>query len=344
MPDENPVTDLCFMHMKKIKNTLWIVACFLLVGGNVAFFLLFPRVASGVAIILSNVITLMLSFLAFKPLNDWLQSDLLDRQSELIAKLEKDRELERKVELLEQENRALSDKLDTRVQTGTQPARIDYTFKVEQMEYAKQGYVVKEDEVDALDRTRFTVPDRKFFDVLLEDSIRRETSVRKILYIHKFYYKASLGIDFSKMMYALDGDNVLFYGVRFQKLHDISSELQPESNDIDRVEILRVSGDKTEIRQDKEYDELKAQYREARSEEVRSGMEDEVAALCNQYTLALQASIRSRFGERIEFVDSIEEHRDRNWYSLKGSKDPVIHEIAGTLLLLTTAMNKVKLT
>lgn len=326
--------------MKKVKNTVWIVACVLLVGGNVAFFLLFPRVASGVAIVLSNVITLLLSFLAFKPLNDWLQADLLDRQDELIAKLEKDRELERKVQLLEQENRALSDKLDTRVQTGAQPARIDYTFKVEQMEYGKQGYVVKEEEIEALDKERFTVPDRKFFDALLEDNIRRETSVRKILYIHKFYYKASLGIDFSKMMYALDGENVLFYGVRFQKLHDISSELQPEHDDIDRVEILKLTGDKAEIRQDKEYDALKAQYRAAQAEEVQGSMEEEVAALCNQYTLALQDSIRSRFGERIEFVDSIEEYRDKNWYALKGSTDPVIHDIAGTLILLTTVMNK----
>ena len=326
--------------MQKLKNFLWIAACLLLVGGNVAFFLLFPRVASGVAIVLSNVITLILAFLAFKPVNDFLQADLLKRQDELIAKLEKDRDLERKVEALEQENRQLNDKLDTRVQAGALPSRIDYTFKVEQMEYAKQGYVVKEEEVDALDRERFTIPDRKFFDVLLEDSIRRETSIRKILYIHKFYYKASLGIDFSKMMYAVDGAGILFYGVRFQKLHDISSELQPESGDIDRVEILKLTGDKTEIRQDKEYDELKAQYRTARSEEVRTGMEEEVTALCNQYTEALHESIRERFGERIEFVDSIEEHRDKNWYALKGSTDPTIHEIAGTLLLLTTVMNR----
>ena len=57
--------------MKKIKNTLWISGCFLLVGVNVAFFLLFPHLASGIAIVLSNVITVLLTFLAFKPINDW---------------------------------------------------------------------------------------------------------------------------------------------------------------------------------------------------------------------------------------------------------------------------------
>ena len=326
--------------MKKIKNTLWIAGCFLLVAVNVAFFLLFPRLVSGLAIVLSNAVTLVLTILAFKPINDWLQADLLERQQQLIAKLEKDRELERKVESLEQENRLLTDKLDTRSQTAALPMRLDYTFKVEQMEYAKQGYVVKEEEVDALDRDKFAIPDRKFFETILEDSLLKEASIRKILYIHKFYYKVSLGIDFRKMMYSVDDGKVLFYGVRFEKLHDISSEMVPEGGDIDRCEILKISGDKTEIRQDKEYESLKAQYRQVQAAEVKTGMEEEVDALCSQYTAALHESIRSRFGDRVDFVDSIEDYRDKNWYALKASTDPAVQEIAANMLMLTTVMNK----
>ena len=320
---------------RSVKNTLWIAACFLLVGVNVCFFLFFPHLLSSVSIVLSNVITLILTFLAFKPLNGWLQDSLMERQQALIEKMEKDRELERKVQALEEENRTLSDKLDTRVQTGALPVNIDYTFKVEQMEYAKQGYVVKEEEVDALDREEFNIPDRKFFETLL-----KEASIRRVLYIHKFYYKVSLGIDFSKMMYAIEDGKLLFYGVRFQKLHDISSEMLPEQGDIDRCEILKISGDKTEIRSEKEYDGFKAQYRDAQAAEVKAGMEEEVDALCNQYTAALQDSIRNRFGEQVDFVDSIEDYRDNNWYALKGSTDPTVHEIAGTLLMLTAVMNK----
>ena len=326
--------------MKKIKNSLWIAGCLLLVGVNVAFFLLFPRLVSGVAIVLSNIITVILTFLAFKPINDWLQADLLERQQELIAKLEKDRELERKVEALELENRELSDKLDTRSQTGALPVHIDYTFKVEQMEYAKQGYVVKEEEIGTLDRDRFDVPDRKLIDMFLEDGLGREAAVRKILYIHKFYYKVSLGIDFRKMMYALDKGQILFYGARFEKLHDISSEMEPEGGDIDRCDILKVTGDRTEIRQDKVFDTLKAQYRQAQADEVKTGMEEEVGALCNQYTAALHESIKSRFGDRVDFVDSIEDHRDKNWYALKASTDASVQEIAANMLMLTTVMNR----
>jgi hypothetical protein len=306
---------------RNVKNGLWIAACFLLIGVNVCFFLFFPHLLSSVAIVLSNVITLILTFLAFRPLNSWLQDSLMERQQALIEKMEKDRELERKVEVLEQENRTLSDKLDTRVQTGALPVQIDYTFKVEQMEYAKQGYVVKEEEVDALDREVFNIPDRKFFETILEDSLLKEASI-------------------SKIMYTLHDGRVLFNGVQFRKLHDVSSELEPEHEDIDRVEILKIAGDKTEIRQDKEYEPLKEQYRNVRAQEVKVGMEEEVTALCGQYTAALQDSIRNRFGDRVDFVDSIEDHRDKNWYALKGSTDPTVHEIAGTLLMLTAVMNR----
>ena len=82
---------------RSVKNTLWIAGCFLLVAANIAFFLLFPRIVSGLAIVLSNAVTLILTFLAFKPLNSWLQDSLMERQQALIEKMEKDRELERKV-------------------------------------------------------------------------------------------------------------------------------------------------------------------------------------------------------------------------------------------------------
>ena len=69
-------------------------------------------------------------------------------------------------------------------------------------------------------------------------------------------------------------------------------------------------------------------------------MEDEVTALCGQYTAALQESIRSRFGDRIDFVDSIEDYRDKDWFALKGSTDAAVQEIAANMLMLTTVMNK----
>ena len=116
--------------------------------------------------------------------------------------------------------------------------------------------------------------------------------------------------------------------------------MEPEHGDIDRVEILKIAGDKTEIRQDKEYEPLKEQYRNVRAQEVKVGMEEEVTALCSQYTGALHESIKGRFGDRVDFVDSIEDYRDKNWYALKASEDATVQEIAANMLMLTTVMNK----
>ena len=147
-------------------------------------------------------------------------------------------------------------------------------------------------------------------------------------------------VHFSKIMYAFENGTALFYGVRFEKLHDISSELQPDREDIDRCEVLKVTGDKLEIKQDKAFDELKEQYRAAQAEGVRESMEEEVTALCSQYTAALHESIKGRFGDQVDFVDSIEDHRDKNWYALKVTTDQTVKEIAANMLMLTTVMNK----
>ena len=72
---------------RNLKNSLWIAGCFLLIGVNVCFFLFFPHLLSSISIVLSNVITLILTFLAFKPLNNWLQASLMERQQALIEKM-----------------------------------------------------------------------------------------------------------------------------------------------------------------------------------------------------------------------------------------------------------------
>ncbi len=339
MTDKKSLLRLALGKEGRVRNTLWILVCALLIGGNIAFFVLSPKLLSEFAIVLSNVITLVLAILAFRPLNNWLQHLLLERQQELIEKLERDRRLEVEVETLRQENRVLSDKLDTRIQTGAIPANIGYTFKVEQMEFAKTGYVVKEEEIEKLDREQFAVPDKSFLEAVWED-IRQNPGVRKLLYIHKYYYKVSLGIDFSKILYATDGGRVLFYGVRFMKLHDISSELEPDGEDIERCEVLKESADRLEFRRDKVYDALKERYRLAQEEEVRTSFEEEVSALCDQYTATLQEGIRGRFGDKVGFVDSIEDYRDHNWYALQASQDGPIREIAANMLLLTAVINK----
>ena len=326
---------------RTVKSYIWMAACILLVGVNIAAFLLMPHLLSSVAIILSNVITLIIALLAYKPVNSLLQDALVERQKELIEKLEKDKEHELKVERLERENRDLTDKLDTKTQTSSLPTDIGYTCKLEQLEYTKKGYVVKEEDLETLDDGIYPIPQKKF-EAFLSELLSKDPGQKKILYIHKHYYKASIGIDFGEIMYAREEDRLLFYGVDFRKLHDISSELDKDPFDIDRCEILKISGDRTEITNDKDYEELKELYRQEQTAEVKASMEEEMNGMCRQYTLALQGSIRDRFGEGIDFVDTIEGHRDVNWYTLKGSSDPLVREVAGAMLMLTSVMNKTR--
>lgn len=327
---------------RTVKSYIWTAVCIFLVGVNIAAFLLMPNILSPVAIILSNAITLIVALLAYKPVNSLLQDALVERQKELIEKLEKDKELELKVQKLEQENRDLSDKLDTRTQTAALPSNIDYTFKLEQLEYTKKGYVVKEEDLDTLDDGIYPIPQKKF-EAFLSELLSKDPGQKKILYIHKHYYKASIGIDFGEIMYATFEDKLLFYGVQFRKLHDISSELDKDPSDIDRCVVLRIVGDKTEITNDKDYDDLKELYCQEQVAEVKSSMEEDMGVMCRQYTVALQDSIRNRFGDRVDFVDTIEGHRDMNWYALKVSTDPTVREVAATMLMLTSVMNKTRL-
>ena len=67
-------------------------------------------------------------------------------------------------------------------------------------------------------------------------------------------------------------------------------------------------------------------------------MEDEVNALCRQYTAAMHDIIRERFAGRVDFVPEID--RDRNWYALKVSQDVNVKEIAANMLMLSALMNR----
>ena len=326
---------------RRTSSYIWIGLCLILIGVNIAVFLTFPKILSPMAIALSNAVTMVLTALAFKPVNDLVQSTLAAKQEELSLKQEKERLLQERVATLEAENRELEQQLQTRQQTSTMPSDINFTFKLEQLEFAKKGYIVKQEDIDELDRETFEVPDVSMIGSLLENMVGKADYLRKILYIHKFYYKASIGIDFSRIKFATSGGRIIFHGVKFSRLHDISSELIPDEEDIEMCEILKVSGDKgekVEIRSGSEYDKLKSQYRSEQATMAKESIEAEVEDLCAQYTRVFRESIRERFPD-IAFVESIDDS-DLNWYVLSGSDNAQVVEIAANMLMLTSLMNK----
>ncbi len=321
-----------------------VAVCALLVVLNVGFFVLFPRLVAPLAIVLSNGITVLLTFLSFRPASRLIQNMLEKRQQELLQRAEEEKTLRLQVGELENRNRELESRLDTRAQTDAVPGDVNFTFKLEQMEYAKKGYVVKEEDLSSFltdDRYKASIPDIGLFGKMLAAAGLKENGIRKILYLKKYYYKVSVGIDFSRIKFAFDGDRILFSGVKFSLLHDITSELEHDMRDIDHCWILNATENRTEILHSADYDAFKEAYAQLQDTQTRESLEEEVGVLCRQYTEVFRRSLRERFSQ-IDFVDNIEDS-DKTWYALgEGAPYRMVREVASNMLMLTNVMGQTK--
>lgn len=331
-----------------VVSQMVLAICILLVAVNIASFVLFPRLMAPLAIVLSNAITLLLTAVAFRPANNLIQSALDKRQEELLARAEKEKALQQRLDLLESENRELESRLDTRAQTDAAPGDLNFTFKLEQMEYAKKGYIVKEEELDSLrtdERFRQLVPDVSLLDRMLGAIKLKDNGVRKILYLKKYYYKVSIGIDFSHIKFAFDEDRILFSGVRFARLHDISGELDTDEKDINHCWVLDTSeaDDRTEILQSFDYDPLKYAYEDMQEAETKKTLDEEASLLCDQYTSVFRRNITARF-PKVGFVDSIEDS-DKTWFALKdGFSYRMVRDVASNMMQLSNVIEDLSAT
>lgn len=331
-------------RVKVAKSYTVLAVCILLMAINIGSFIFFPRLMAPLAILLSNAITLILAVIAFRPINALVENLLEKRQQELLEEQAREQELARKVDQLEIRNRELENRLDTRAQTEGVPADIDFTFKLEQMEYAKKGYIVKEEPLEAFstdDRFKNLIPDVGLWNKMMEALMMKEKGIRKILYIKKYYYKVSIGIDFSRIKYTFIDDRILFSGVKFTRLHDISSELEPDADDIDHCWILNTLDNWAEIKHSTYYDLFKDAYVRMQEAETHESLESEVDSLCEQYTAVFRRNVQRRFPQA-DFVESIEDS-DLSWYALReGGNFRMVRDIAANMLMLTNVINETK--
>ena len=333
------------LDRKKVAACYAVLAvCILLIAVNVAGFIFFPRMMHSLAVLISNAITVVLTVFAFRPINLLIENELEKRQDELVAEVEKERSLEEKVNRLEVRNHELENKLDTHAQTEGAAPDINFTFKLEQMEYAKKGYVVKEEPLEAFlsdERYRDQIPNIGPLTKLFNALTLKENGVRKILYVKKFYYKVSIGIDFSRIKFAFSGDRLLLSGVKFSRLHDITSELEPDEGDIDRCWILNTVDQWAEIKHSADYEPFKTTYARLQEAETREALDAEVERLCAQYTDVFRRNIQARFVQA-DFVEGIEES-DLSWFALKdGGPYRMVRDIASHMLLLTDVIGETK--
>ena len=252
--------------------------------------------------------------------------------------------MQMRIEALERENDMLASKVDTRVQTDAMLSNVNFTFKIEQMEYSKKGYIVKEAEIDSLmedDKFKDKIPQSGGFTKVLEFIRLKEKGLRKILYIKKAYYKASIGIDFGRIKYAIDGDYIYFAGVRFSKLHDISSEMEYDPSDISHRLIINETESGRKLETDADYDEFINAYENVQDKETREAIEKDVEMLCSSYTDVLQGNLARKF-KFVRFVKDEEVLGSTlTWHALKdGSNDRQISVVASNMLMLADVINQ----
>ncbi|MBQ9892435.1 MAG: hypothetical protein IJM35_04695 [Bacteroidales bacterium] len=314
--------------------------CMLLIVGNVAAFLLMPKITGTIAVLLSNVITILLMLIAIRPLNVLIQKEFDKKADELAMKAREQKEMQERIATLESENRELSSRLDTVSQTSGLPANVNFSFKVETMTYDKSGYIVKEEPLERfLEDPAYKIADKKGLGNRITrwiDDNLNHPGQKRVLYIGKYYIKASIGIDFTKVKFSLSGDSIILYGVRFTKLNDLA--INRSDDDVNHCWLLSDNEFETTINRGDFYREFTQEYARLRAEEADAALEEEVDNLCNHYTAVFRENLSQRF-PAVAFCDSIDDST-ASWFSLKEHlHDGRILGIASNMFLMADVMS-----
>ena len=200
-------------------------ACFFLIACNAGLFIFLPNLLAPLAIILSNAITVILMLVALRPINRLLKHEFEKKAEELVARRQEEIALRERVSELETANQELERKIDSWAQTAGVPANLNLSFKVETMTYDKSGYIVKEEPLERfLEDPAYGLTGKNGLMDRFEkwmDSVSHPGE-RKVLYIGKYYIKASIGLDFTRIKFSVQDGVLTLFGVRFTKLNDLA--------------------------------------------------------------------------------------------------------------------------
>ena len=108
-----------------LKSNLIVAACAILIAVNIGVFIFVPKILAPLALILSNVITVILMFLAFQPMNHIMQAALKKKEEEIYQRKKEEEQLREKVSALENKTRELSSCLSTWGQIASAPMEME---------------------------------------------------------------------------------------------------------------------------------------------------------------------------------------------------------------------------
>lgn len=281
-------------------------------------------------LIISNIITIILMLTLFRPVNKILDEAVQERKRDDEKLQEKLRTEKAELEKLNQklngeisdlnlEKEKLKTELDSVKQYNSLSNDVRTVLKLETMNYEKEGYIVKEENVRDTGYG-LEIPGNK--PLLLNFSDKGE---QKVLYTHKYHDKALIGIDLTKVRLCKKDGNIYFEGVKFENLHPemtVKDSLKAYENQnvaINRCIILNVETDKTTINNDSKYNEFKRWYSENQDKIFELNFNAEVCRICDNYTRVLRQTLSDRFPQ-IVFLDGKIEH-------FPGLENPIIKEL-----------------
>ena len=207
------------------------------------------------------------------------------------------------------------------------------------MTFDKSGYIVSEEPLSRfMENPAYKLADKTGMKDRLSkwmDSLAHQGE-RKVLYIGKFYIKASIGIDFTRIKFFVRDGILTFSGVRFTKLNDLA--INRDGNDVNHCWVLNEKGDETTINHSAFYREFTEAYSRLMENDADMALEKELEILCERYTEVFRANLTDRF-PGIDFCDSIEASSD-TWYSLKEHiQDPRVLPIVSNMLLMADVLS-----
>ena len=143
-----------------MKSNLIVAACAILIAVNIGVFIFVPKILAPLALILSNIITVILMFLAFQPMNHIMQAALKKKEDEIYQRKKEEEELREKVSALENKTRELSSCLSTWGQIASAPMEMERVSEYIIGRPSFDNYIVKETPLsDLLEDPRFKPKD-----------------------------------------------------------------------------------------------------------------------------------------------------------------------------------------
>ncbi|MCQ2252549.1 MAG: hypothetical protein MJZ61_03765 [Bacteroidales bacterium] len=345
-----------YFNIKKLwadtKKVITITTCGLLLIANIVVFAYLSTATmlpSFIFIIISCIISIFLTAIIYKPISKIIdeevqnrlndehsaQKQLLDEKAELENKV---RFQEQKAQEREQEIKRLESELDTAKQYKSISNNANLVLKLEQMEYEKEGYIVKEEYV----RDNVYGQDiKKSSPWLLQFADKGE---QKVLYIKKFHEKALIGIDLSKVRFCRHEGDIYLEGIKVSNLHPEMTV--PTEEAIDHCLILNTENNGKEVHSlntDKKYEDFKLWYSKQQEDIFNIDFKSEVTQICAQYTAVLRQNLCNKFPS-LHFVDGSIENvvslQNEPIMSLNLNKDFDILEVSSSIMMIANTMNQ----